>query len=211
MKDIKAVIFDMDGVLVDAREWHFIAFNRALNLFGYEINRYDHLVTYDGLPTRKKLEILSRDSALPRSLHSFINELKQRYTIELVHSMCTPTFHHEYALSRLRAEGYKLALASNSIRHSVELMMEKTNLSKYLDAMVSNEDVKKPKPDPEIYTKACAILDVSPTNCLVVEDNDNGIQSARAAGTNVMIVESVTNVTYDNIQKHIQQAKEAQA
>ena len=53
---IKAVLFDMDGVLIDARDWHYEALNKALAIFGMEINRYDHLVTYDGLPTKKKLE-----------------------------------------------------------------------------------------------------------------------------------------------------------
>ncbi|WP_244574490.1 HAD hydrolase-like protein [Cohaesibacter sp. ES.047] len=74
---IKAIIFDMDGVLIEAKDWHYEALNRALLLFGYEISRFDHLTTYDGLPTRKKLEMLSAERNLPRSLHSFINEMKQ--------------------------------------------------------------------------------------------------------------------------------------
>jgi beta-phosphoglucomutase len=69
---IKAIIFDMDGVLVEAKEWHYKALNRALELFGYQISRYDHLTTYDGLPTSKKLEMLSLESGLPKELHKFI-------------------------------------------------------------------------------------------------------------------------------------------
>ena len=72
---IKAIIFDMDGVLIDAKEWHYEALNRALSLFGLSISRYDHLTTYDGLPTKKKLEMLSLERDLPRELHSFINEM----------------------------------------------------------------------------------------------------------------------------------------
>ena len=67
---IKAVIFDLDGVLVDATEWHYEALNRALGLFGYNIARYEHLTTYNGLPTRKKLEMLSVEKNFPRGLHS---------------------------------------------------------------------------------------------------------------------------------------------
>jgi beta-phosphoglucomutase len=52
---IKAVVFDMDGVLIEAKDWHYEALNRALKLFGYEISRYEHLTTFDGLPTRRKL------------------------------------------------------------------------------------------------------------------------------------------------------------
>ena len=83
-KLIKAVIFDMDGVLIDAKDWHFDSLNKELGLFGSEISRYDHLVTFDGLPTKKKLEMLSIEGRLPLKLHDFINELKQEYTWEMV-------------------------------------------------------------------------------------------------------------------------------
>ena len=199
----------MDGVLIDARDWHYGALNRALNHFGFNISRYDHLVTFDGLPTRKKLEMLSREQGLPTSLHGFLNDLKQLYTMELVHARCKPVFQHEYALSKLRAAGYKLAVASNSVRNSIEVMMQKSNLSPYLDTIVSNQDVKVGKPDPEIYQKTMSILGVNPEETLVVEDNEHGIASARAAGAHLMIVEEVTDVTLDNILKHISQAEAA--
>lgn len=207
MSKIKAVIFDMDGVLIDAKNWHYEALNRALNHFGYNISRYDHLVTFDGLPTRKKLEMLTREHGLPPSLHGFLNELKQLYTTEIVHARCKPLFQHEYALSNLRAGGMKLAVASNSIRASIELMMVKSNLRGYLDAIVSNQDVKVGKPDPEIYVKAMGLIGVTPAETLVVEDNEHGIAAARAAGAHLMIVEEVTDVTLDNISRHLQLAE----
>ena len=78
MTKIKAVIFDMDGVLIEAKNWHYEALNKALGLFGMEISRYDHLVTYDGLPTKRKLEMLTAERGLPIGLHDFINEMKQK-------------------------------------------------------------------------------------------------------------------------------------
>jgi beta-phosphoglucomutase len=207
MSKIKAVIFDMDGVLIDAKDWHYEALNRALNHFGYNISRYDHLVTFDGLPTRKKLEMLTREHGLPPSLHGFLNDLKQLYTTEIVHARCKPLFQHEYAISSLRAGGMKLAVASNSVRASIELMMQKSKLSSYLDAIVSNQDVEVGKPDPAIYVKAMSLLGVSPTETLVVEDNEHGIAAARAAGTHLMIVEEVTDVTLDNITRHLKLAE----
>lgn len=84
MTKIKAIIFDMDGVLIEAKDWHYEALNRALKLFGMEITRYEHLTTFDGLPTKDKLKMLSLERGLPKSLHSFINELKQQYTMEIV-------------------------------------------------------------------------------------------------------------------------------
>lgn len=111
---IKAVIFDMDGVLIEAKDWHYEALNQALGLFGLEITRHEHLTTYDGLPTKDKLIMLSRDKGLSPALHDFINEMKQQYTMDMVYKFCKPMFHHEFALSHLKQEGYKLAVASNS-------------------------------------------------------------------------------------------------
>jgi HAD superfamily hydrolase (TIGR01509 family) len=210
MSKIQAVIFDMDGVLIDAREWHYEALNRALNLFGFNISRYDHLVTFDGLPTRKKLEMLSREYGLPAKLHGFLNDLKQVYTSEIVHAQCKPRFQHEFALSRLKAEGYRLGVASNSVRRSIELMMEKSSLAGYLDAVVSNQDVEKAKPDPEIYRKAMALLSVEPATTLVVEDNAHGIASAKAAGAHVMVVSNPNEVTWDRITDCIKLAETKQ-
>ncbi|MCW7552197.1 HAD family phosphatase [Endozoicomonas gorgoniicola] len=203
MPKIKAVIFDMDGVLIEAKDWHYEALNKALSLFGMEISRYDHLVTYDGLPTKKKLEMLTTDRGLPAKLHSFINEMKQVYTMELVHTKCKPSFHHEYALARLKQEGYALSVASNSIRNSVKVMMEKASLLPYLDFFLSNQDVEFGKPDPEIYTRSIQRLNLQPEECLIVEDNDNGKQAAKASGAWLMEVGDVREVNYPNIMNHI--------
>jgi HAD superfamily hydrolase (TIGR01509 family) len=207
MTRIRAVVFDMDGVLIDAKDWHYEALNRALALFGFAISRYDHLVTYDGLPTKRKLEMLSLERGLPKGLHRFINEMKQVYTTELIHRCCKPIFQHEYALSRLRADGYKLAVASNSIRATVELMMEKSNLRPYLDTLVSNQDVTHAKPHPEIYQEAAHRLGLAPAECLVVEDNPNGIKAATEAGTQVMVVQAVTDVHYAAIRSAVARAE----
>jgi len=198
---IKAILFDMDGVLVDAREWHYEALNRALGLFGLSISRYDHLVTYDGLPTKKKLEMLSVERELPRLLHPFINDLKQRYTIELVHRNCRPNFRRQYALARLKAEGFKIVVCSNSIKSTIEIMMDKSGLSAYLDFILSNEDVLKAKPDPEIYVTAIRRLGLAPSECLIVEDNENGIKAARGSGAYLMTVGSPDDVDYYSISK----------
>lgn len=206
---IKAVIFDMDGVLIEAKDWHYEALNKALNLFGYNISRFEHLTSYDGLPTKTKLERLSIEKGFPKELHKFINELKQDYTMEMVHSLCKPKFNHEYALSHLKAEGYKLAVASNSIRNTIDVMMEKSCLKKYLDSFLSNEDVKNPKPSPEIYLKAIESLNLKPEQCLIVEDNENGIKAAIASGAHLLQVKEVTDVTYENIKNRINEINKA--
>lgn len=204
---IKAVIFDMDGVLIEAKDWHYEALNKALRLFGYEISRFDHLTTYDGLPTKRKLEILSVERGLPSELHNFINEMKQIYTMEIVYTQCKPRFVHEYALSKLKSMGYKLAVASNSIRSTVEVMMQKASLESYLDLQLSAEDVITPKPDPAIYTKAMKELQLAPEHCLIVEDNENGIKAARASGAHVLVVQDISDVNIENILTRIRQVE----
>lgn len=211
MNQIKAILFDMDGVLIDAKDWHYEALNKALSLFGMEISRYDHLVTYDGLPTRRKLEMLTLERALPVELHTFINEIKQQYTVDLVHQKCKPFFAHEYALSRLKADGMLMAVCSNSIRKTIEIMLEKAMIIGNFDLLLSNQDVKKSKPDPEIYITCMKKLGVSPHETLILEDTAYGIKAAVASGAHLMQVRSIYDVTYFKIMERIKSVQEGKS
>lgn len=204
---IKAVIFDMDGVLIDAKEWHYEALNQALRIFGMEISRYDHLVTFDGLPTKKKLEMLTLERGLPRELHGLLNDLKQQFTMQMVHAHCRPKFVHQYALSRLKGMGMKVAVCSNSIHDTIDVIMRKADLMGYLDFFLSNQDVTHAKPDPEIYTKAIQMMGLDPRECLIVEDNPNGLLAAKRSGAHVMQVAETDEVNLDNILLHIAKAE----
>lgn len=202
---IKAIIFDLDGVLIDARDWHYQALNRALGLVGLEIPRDDHIVSYDGLPTKKKLDMLSMERGLPRELHPFINRMKQVYTMELIYAQCRPLFYHQYALSRLQKAGMRMAVCSNSIRETLDLMIQRADLGQFFEFTLSNQDVKLAKPDPEIYIKAIERLKLSPTDCLIVEDNQNGVKAALAAGAHVLQVHSVTDVNETKINQRLKE------
>lgn len=204
---IKAVIFDMDGVLIDAKDWHYDALNKALAIFGLTVSRHDHLVTFDGLSTGQKLKMLSKTYVLPESLHSFINEMKQQYTMDITHQLCKPVFHHQYALSKLKENGYQLAVASNSVRNTVKVMMEKSALMDYLEFYLSNQDVSRGKPDPEIYNLAIQKLGLKPDECVIVEDNENGIKAAKASGAHVLKVETIHDVNFDNISDFIKEVE----
>ena len=193
----------MDGVLIEAKDWHYDALNKALQLFGMKISRYDHLVTYDGLPTISKLKMLSTERGLPEKLHEFINDMKQLYTLKIIHAQCKPRFDHEYALSKLSKEGYLLAVASNSVRSSIEIMMKKASLERYLKFSLSRQDVKNGKPDAEIYIKAINNLGFLPSECLIIEDNEKGIVAAKGSGAWVMEVNDVDDVNYINIKRYI--------
>ena len=201
--NIIAILFDMDGVLIDAKEWHYEALNLALNHFGYNINKESHLSTFDGLPTKEKLKMLSKVSGLPVGLHDLINTLKQKYTIQISMMKCAPIFHHKYALSRLKSEGYKLAVCSNSVKNSVITMMSSADLMQYLEFVISNEDVEISKPNPEMYNLAVSKLNLSPKECLILEDNEHGIKAAMASGCNLLKIGSPEDVTYNSILKRI--------
>lgn len=205
---IKAVVFDMDGVLVDAREWHYLALNRALRLFGLEITAKEHSTRFDGMTTIAKLDILSKERDLPRNLHGFINHIKQDYTTQLIHCHCSPVFCIQYCLTRLKDEGIRLGVASNSIRESVELMMIKSGLDNLLELKLGNQDVSNPKPAPDIYIESFRRLNLRPHEVLVVEDNIHGINAAKSSGAHLMVVESPSDVTYFSVRAAINKAEQ---
>ena len=203
MTRISCVLFDLDGVLVDATEWHYIALNRALALFGFDITRYEHLSDYNGLPTRKKLEMLSVEKGLPAALHAMLSRLKQVYTRDEILTKCRPVFEKEYMLSRLRKEGYRMAVCSNSIRESLQMMIQQSGLTEYFEFLMSNEDVSRSKPDPEIYTRAMTRMGVTPAETVIVEDSPHGLEAARRSGAHVCQVAGFTDVDYFKLRSAI--------
>jgi HAD superfamily hydrolase (TIGR01509 family) len=204
---IAAVLFDLDGVLVDASDWHYEALNRALALFGYTISRYEHLAVYNGLPTRRKLDMLSVEKGLPRALHDLVSEAKQLYTREEILTKCRPSFEKEYMLSRLRREGYRLAVCSNAVRESVELMLRQSGTLGYFEFVMGNEDVARPKPDPETYLKAMERLGVAPDQTVAVEDSAYGVEAAKRAGAWVCEVAGPSEVDYWRLRETIRGAE----
>ena len=153
--------------------------------------------------------MLTKSRGLPRKLHGFVNAMKQKYTVDMVRQRCHPMFQHQYALSQLKAGGYKLAVCSNSIRQSLELMMQRAGLDRFLDVMVSNEDVVKPKPDPEMYLLAMSKLGLTPEQCIIVEDNEHGVRAARASGARVLVVSNPDDVTYERLLSALISTQEA--
>lgn len=200
MTKISTILFDMDGVLVNAKIWHFEALNKALIAHGHNpITPEDHAAHYDGLPTRKKLERL----AIPPSAIEAINTTKQRLTLEIAQAQCSPTPHHIETLRQLKDEGYQLAVCSNSVRASVDLLMSKTQLAPYFAFTLSSEDVAAPKPHPEIYLTAIARFHSTPAETLILEDNPHGIKAALASQSHLMEIPHTDHVTHQNIHRAI--------
>jgi HAD superfamily hydrolase (TIGR01509 family) len=198
---IRAVVFDMDGVLIDARQWHYEALNDALKMFGFEISYADHLKIFDGLPTKSKLQLLSNSAGLPLKLHSVISNIKQERTLRIAAFKCYPVSQHLILLAALKRANYKIGVATNSIHLTASEMLRAAGILDLLDTLVTNEDVQNPKPDPEIYLKACRNLGFKPNEVLVIEDNHHGIAAAKAAGCLVLEVKNPTEVHILNVNK----------
>ena len=207
---IEAVVFDMDGVLVDAKQWHYEALNRALALFGAALTEAEHAARFDGRPTKEKLRVLIEERRLPRGLADLVAELKQAYTLDAIHSRCRPEFRTQLLISRLKRRGLAVGVASNSIRQTVEVMMARTGLLDMLDVVLSNEDVTCPKPDPEIYRVAAERLGIAPARILVVEDHPVGVHAAKEAGCRVLHVENVRDVNLENVEARLDTGAEAE-
>lgn len=200
---IKAVLFDMDGVLIDARDWHFQALNEALTPFGYQIAYEKHLERFNGLSTKSKLNILSEEFGFPTTLHNAVNAIKQDRTLRLAGQLCFPNVQHQILLSRLRQKKIYIAVVTNSIRKSAEALLDYAQLLDLLDTLVTNQDVKKQKPDPECYALACKNLGIEPSQALVIEDGDYGAQAAIAAGCRVIRVNSPSDVSLELLLTHM--------
>jgi HAD superfamily hydrolase (TIGR01509 family) len=194
----KAVVFDLDGVLVDACDWHYEALNRALKeVAGYEISRQDHETTYNGLPTKVKLKALAEKGLIQESDIERISELKQELTVGVIEDLCTVDSSKTQLMARLKKEGYKLACVTNSIRKTARLMLKNSGVLEYLDCVISNEDVCNAKPHPEGYIKALVMLNCLPQNAIIVEDSPKGIQAAKLVGAKVVEVANATEVNGD--------------
>jgi HAD superfamily hydrolase (TIGR01509 family) len=195
----------MDGVLIDAKEWHYKALNSVLLDFGLDISRSEHESIFDGLPTKIKLEELSKHKNLPRRIHNKINELKQVETLRIANSECRPNFHVINVLRELRRKEFKIGLATNSVRKTTETFLTLSKIDTFFDLIYTNEDVLNSKPDPEIYTKICKDFGETPNNVLVFEDNENGIKAATDAGCKVSRVENPNQIKWDFVNTEIKE------
>jgi HAD superfamily hydrolase (TIGR01509 family) len=204
----KLIIFDLDGVLVEAKEIHYKTLNKALAEVDkkYIITEKEHLSTYDGLKTNQKLEMLTKNKGLEPIHYEQIWNRKQDLTIDAI-SELKPNNHLIIVFKRLRDMGYKLACCSNSIRRSVLVMLSKIGLIEYMDLIISNEDVKNSKPHPEMYWKAMSMMSVLPEECLIVEDSPHGLLAASRSRANVLRVDNPSDLTFEKIQNKLKENK----
>lgn len=205
---IKLILFDLDGVLIDAKLIHYHALNKSLELIDskYQITWEEHLRKYDGLKTAQKLEMLAKEKNLPKEYHEEIWKNKQLFTLDAVRDL-KPDPCLRDTLSKIRKDGIRIGCCTNSIRRTVLSILGKLDIIEYFDIIFSNEDVKYAKPHPEMYWRGMASFGALPEVTLILEDSPHGLLAAHRSNAHIMRVRNVRDVYYDNIKKRINEIK----
>jgi len=200
---IEAVLFDLDGVLVDACDWHYLSLNRALKeVVGFSISRKDHTTTYNGLPTKVKLKILGLNEEQSKQAW----KLKQDYTLDVIRENGMVNIDNIELLEYLKNQDIKIVCVTNSIQMTTFEMLKTTSQFDYFDMIVTNEDVESNKPHPDCYNLAVKNLDIKPNKCIIIEDSPKGMHAAKSSvvpNSNIWNVVNSTDVTLDNFRRFI--------
>lgn len=183
------VAWDLDGVLWDSDLTHYLAVNEALKPYGERITEEEHLSTFKGLPTIKKCEMLTAMGRLPERAHENVSTLKQLATREAIAQAVRPDFKVTALLLALQAAGWRQCCCSNSVRDTVFRILAQLDLLDFMDFYLSNQDVRRAKPAPDMYEKSASIFGISPHQLVVVEDAPPGRQAAIGAGCMLVPVE----------------------
>jgi HAD superfamily hydrolase (TIGR01509 family) len=196
----KLIAFDLDGVLLDAKQIHYESLNKSLKKFlQYEISWEEHLKIYDGLKTKDKLKILeSKGFAIDNQIDKNIFIEKQRLTLIALSNLKNNNKLISI-VKTLKEKNFYIACCSNSIKRTVEIALKNLGLYGYFDLIISNEDVNFSKPHPEMYWKAMSYFGVYPNHTLIVEDSPIGLMAAYSSGSKVLRVNNSDDFTLDSI------------
>jgi HAD superfamily hydrolase (TIGR01509 family) len=205
---IKIILFDLDGVIYNAKTTHYSTLNKALELKSpeYMITWEEHIKKYDGLKTSQKLEMLTKEKGLPKEYHEEIWRNKQLFTLEAVRDL-KPDERLRDTLYKIRKDGIRIGCCSNSIRRTLLSILGKLDIIEFFDVVFSNEDVKYSKPHPEMYWRGMAAFGTLPETTLIVEDSPHGLLAAYRSGAHIMRVRDVDDVNYDNIKRKLNEIK----
>jgi HAD superfamily hydrolase (TIGR01509 family) len=205
---IKLIIFDLDGVLCDTPEMHFETFSQAYKFCtNICITKKEHDVDFNGKSTKTKLEILKKRDNLEEFVCEQIWKLKQSLTKQFIEKYVTKDQTKIDLLHNLKNQGFLLACASNAIKKTVLSILENVGILDFFDIILSNEDVKNPKPSAEIYLKAMIELNCNPSNTLIIEDSKVGYEGACSTRAEVFRVVNSLEVNSKNIQNYLKQIK----
>lgn len=196
----KLIIFDLDGVLIDSKLVHFDALNMALaqvnkNLI---ITEQEQKETYEGLPTSVKLKLLTKHKGLDPIHYPAIWKNKQEFSTLLFNNIIKDNNLIQY-FEKIKNNNIHIAVASNSIRSTVKLCLEKLGIDHLVEVMISNEDVNNPKPHPEIYWKAMSHFGVIAEDTVIFEDSIVGKLGARDSHATLIEIRDRQDLTMDKV------------
>jgi HAD superfamily hydrolase (TIGR01509 family) len=182
----KAVLFDLDGVLVDSSRYHQIALERLGAELGVVVTESFHRATF-GTRTRETLLRLLTPPPPDEELER-LTVRKEALFREVARGNLVPLDGAVELVRALRTDGYRLAIGSSTVRANVLLTLEELGVLDAFDAIVAGEDVTVGKPEPEVFLKAAGKVDVPPSRCVVVEDAPQGVEAALRGGMRVVAV-----------------------
>lgn len=180
---IKAVIFDMDGVIIDSEPFHYKVFKKYIkNKFNLVISDEEYN-TFIGTTNHHIYGTLQKKYNLVGDINSFIEEYEEKCLEFLLQATTErPIKGVDVLVRNIHQNKIKLALASSSSKKVINIVLNMFNLDQFFDAKVSGQEVEHSKPAPDIFLRAAELLNVSPEECLVFEDSRNGVAAAKAAG-----------------------------
>jgi HAD superfamily hydrolase (TIGR01509 family) len=197
----KLIIFDLDGVLIDSRNMHYVALNSALEKIDnkFVISMQQHLSQFDGLSTTKKLQLLTDQRGLDPTLYDQIWQDKQSVTLDIINNL-KPDQKLIAFFAEIKSKKIQIAVASNSIRNTVKLALIRIGVLEYVDYYVSNQDVTYPKPFPEMFWLAMTALKTLPKNTVIFEDSHIGRHAALESGAHLLAIKNSDDLTKDKIE-----------
>jgi beta-phosphoglucomutase len=191
-----AVIFDMDGVIVDTNPYHKIALHQFCARYGYSLADDELRNKIYGRPNKEWIANLFQRKLTPAELSDY-GEEKEKLFRDLYEKDITLLPGLRDFLVKLKAENIPIAIGTSAPRSNVDFVLEKTGLAEFFNVILDESNVDRGKPDPEIYLKVAARLGVPPSRCIVFEDSLSGVLSAEAAGA--MVVGVTTTHTREEL------------
>lgn len=179
-----ALIFDMDGTLVDSMPRHLDAWEITSAEFGLPFDRAQ-LNEYGGIPTRKIVAILAEQHGLTIDVEAFA---RRKVALYMEHIQQVSVFPAMWELVRRCHGKVPMGIGTGSPRNQAESILKSTGLDAYIQVVVSADDVVNHKPHPDTFLQVAEQLGANPANCLVFEDTQIGLQAGRAAGMETVLV-----------------------
>jgi len=190
---LKALLFDLDGTLIDSEQFHLGCWNEILAGAGIQLDIDDWIENYSGIPMPTNAKRLIEKYSLSFSHDELV---KKRETTTLARLQTVEIRLMPFAMEVLeffKEKGLTLAVVTGSARPDVEAVFERNGLAKYFDVIITRTEVTHSKPHPESYELCCRKLGVSPNECIAFEDTANGVKSAKAADLVCYAIQSRTN------------------